>query len=282
MEDYWVWDVLTRRPTLHLIIKLAGPRAALTSAFERTAALHRLLREKTSVPVPEIVAASEQYRKWPWRYFIKTYLPGIEWAEVAGRVQADELRAARAQLGAAVAELHQVRFPAYGELDNQAVVTSPLPYPEALAQRVRRMVANPQAQAYLLAMLAQRGALFEGLHDPSVCHEDLHHYNLLLEKQDGAWKLSAVLDFEKAWAGDHEIDLARMDLWHMTLDPFWNAYREHGAVDPGYAQRKALYQLIWCVEFAQDTDIQIEITQSLCRALALPIIESFEPFRLKT
>lgn len=286
MQDYWIWEVEIRKPSLHLIVKQAGPRAVLTSTFERTAALHRLVQKHTAISIPgmlvsEVIAADESCQKWPWRYFIKTYLPGIEWAAAAKTAQPGALDPARIQLGEAVAALHQIRFTGFGELDRRAGVCEPLPYPQALARRVRQMIPSPPAQNYILTMLDRKAALFQDIHAPALCHEDLHHYNLLLDNENGEWRLAGILDFEKAWSGDREIDLARMELWHMTGEPFWNAYLERcplGAVD---AERKAAYQLIWCVEYAEDTTEQIEITRGLCRSLGLPVIETFEPFKAK-
>lgn len=286
MQDYRVWEAETRKPNLHLIVKQAGPRAVLTSTFERTAALHRLVRKGTarSIPatlVPEVIAADESCHKWPWRYFIKTYLPGIEWAAAAKNAQPGALFTARSQLGEAVAALHQIGFEGFGELNRQAGVCEPLPYPQALARRVRQMIPSQPAQDFILTMLDRKAALFQDIPTPALCHEDLHHYNLLLNGENREWRLVGILDFEKAWSGDREIDLARMDLWHMTGEPFWNAYLERCPLGAGDAERKAAYQLIWCVEFAEDTTGQIEITRGLCRSLGLPVIESFVPFKVK-
>ncbi len=72
-----------------------------------------------------------------------------------------------------------------------------------------------------------------------------------------------------------------MDLWQMTGEYFWRPYQERWPVDKGYTGRKPLYQLLWCVEYAQYSNERehLEITQSLCRSLGLPVIESFEPLR---
>ncbi len=278
MLDYRVWEVQTQKPDLRLVVKLAGPRAVYTSAFERTAALHRLVRAKTSVPIPEVIAADESCQKWPWRYLIKTYLPGIPWADVAKRVPGEALDTARFDLGNAVAALHELRFAGFGELDLLAEIPEPLPYPEALARRVWQMIPSPDRRDYILTMLAAHAGLFRNIQAATLCHEDFHWYNLLLDEVNREWRLAAILDFEKAWAGDREIDLARMDLWGMTGGPFWKAYQEHRLLDSGYTERKALYQLIWCVEYAENSREHLELTQGLCRELGMPVIESFAPF----
>ncbi len=278
-EDYRVWNIHTQNPDLHLIVKLAGPGAKYTSAFERTAALHRMVQERTSIAMPEVIAADESCQKWPWHYFIKIFIPGSEWASVEKQEPAISLNPARARLGSAVAEMHQIAFSGFGELYGRASVPEPLSYPEALEKRVRKMIHSLEGQDFILDALAARADLFANIRKASLCHEDLHHHNILLNNVNG-WRLATILDFEKAWAGDREIDLARMDLWQMTGDYFWGAYQERCPVDAGYTERRPLYQLQWCVEYAQYSGEHLEITRNLCRSLGLAVIESFETLRL--
>ncbi len=288
-EDYRVWNIHTQNPDLHLIVKLSGPQAKYTSTFERTAALHRLVRESTSIVMPAVIAADESCQKWPWRFFIKTFVPGSEWADVEKKEPAISLNPARAQLGSAVAELHQIAFSGFGELAAMVsmpgggagvAISEPLPFMDALEKRVRKMIPSPEGQDFILAAFAARADLFDNVPTASLCHEDLHRHNIILRSEDG-WRLATILDFEKSWAGDREIDLARMDLWQMTGEYFWGAYRERFPVDAGYTERRPLYQLLWCVEYAQysDDDEHLELTRRLCRLLGLPVLESFETLR---
>src|SRR5438309_1616094 len=77
-HDYIVLSAKLERPSTEVIIKLAGPDAALPCPFDRTAALHGLLRAQTAAPVPEVLAADVSYNSWPVRYMIKIFAPGVE------------------------------------------------------------------------------------------------------------------------------------------------------------------------------------------------------------
>ena len=66
----------------NVVMKLAGPTAARPSSFARTAALHRLVAQSTSLVMPETIAVDETCRVWPWRYFIRTHLDGSAWGDV--------------------------------------------------------------------------------------------------------------------------------------------------------------------------------------------------------
>jgi len=78
--------------------------------------LHRLVAARTTIPMAEILAVDVSYQDWPWRYLIKTHIPGLEWAVVRQRMSGEELFDAYRQMGEAVAQLHTIRFPTFGEL----------------------------------------------------------------------------------------------------------------------------------------------------------------------
>jgi aminoglycoside phosphotransferase (APT) family kinase protein len=265
--DYRVWKVDLQHPSLSIIVKLAGAGAEYSSSFERAAAIHRLVREQTTIPIPEVFLADESCRKWPWRVFIKEYLPGVEFADIRGDLAEAELRHAQAQIGDAVAQIHAVRFAGFGEIDQTGQVVEPSSCIKALEAHARRIIRSQQDQERFLAYLEQRSALFTGEAHAGLCHEDLHKHNILFRRDLVGWRLAAILDFEKAWAGPRESDLARMDLWKMTSETFWMAYQARQPVDPGYSARCALYQLLWCLEVAWDTAEHQATLQSILRKL---------------
>ena len=105
-----------------VVVKLAGPGASIACPFDRTAAIIGLVRARTSVPTPEVLAADVSYRVWPWRYMVTTYLSGATRMALRPRLDAAAPRDVRSQLGQAVAALHSIRFPAYGKIGAAGVV----------------------------------------------------------------------------------------------------------------------------------------------------------------
>ena len=115
-HDYLVLLLQLRRPSIDVVVKLAGPEASMAGSFDRTAMLHHLVATQTSIPMPEVLAVNMSYHDWPWRYLIKTHIPGQEWAMVRGQMNMEELSDAYRQIGSAVAQLHAIHFPGFGEL----------------------------------------------------------------------------------------------------------------------------------------------------------------------
>lgn len=276
-DDYFVLLVRLDHPAIQVVVKLAGPQASMACPFDRTAMLHRLVTARTTIPMPEVLAVNMSYQTWPWRYLIKTHIPGQEWVVARRQMSREDLSGAYRQIGDAVAQLHAIHFPAFGELDAGGAVQGDRPYLAALAERSRLFVRSARLRGLFLSVLEEHKNLFADVRQASLCHEDLHHHNILFEYRQGQWRLATILDFDKAWAGHHEIDLARLDLWKgMTSDEFWSSYEAICRIAPLYAQRRPIYQLLWCLEYAQPTAEHLADTQRLCAELGLTRLERFE------
>jgi aminoglycoside phosphotransferase (APT) family kinase protein len=273
---YWVVLAQAKQPNTQLVIKLAGADAALASDFERTAALHQMINAQTSLKVAEVLTTDSSCAIYPWRYLVKTYIEGQEWRDVRQQLDAAQQRRACAQIGNAVAQIHSIRFPRFGELDDAAEPVGDIVFQAALRERAKKSIRQARLLEISLKLLEEREALFVGVADACLCHEDLHHRNLLFTRQGDDWELATVLDFEKAWAGHHEIDLARMEFWDgMVGDGFWSAYSTTYALNEGYAERRIIYQLLWCFEYALNSPRHLQDTDRLCEQLGLPAITSF-------
>jgi aminoglycoside phosphotransferase (APT) family kinase protein len=276
-HDYLVLWVQLGYPSIQVVVKVAGPAAPLACPFERTAMLHRLVAARTTIPMPEVLAVDVSYQTWPWRYVIKAHIPGQEWANARPQMNAQELSNALGQIGHAVAQLHAIRFPAFGELVVDGHVAGDEPYIHVLAERARRSIKNARSRELFFSVLEERKHLFLDVRQPGLCHEDLHQHNIIFRQWQGQWRLATILDLDKAWAGHHETDLARLEFWTgMTGDGFWPAYKAIGTVDPLYPQRRPIYQLLWCLEYARPTAAHLADTQRLCAELGLPRLERFD------
>jgi fructosamine-3-kinase len=273
LADYVVMFARLHSPDLDVVIKLAGPQAALDCPFEQTAHFHELVKQRTNVPVAEILAVDVSYQTWPWRYLIARHIHGQTLASIRDALTATELADAQRQIGEAVAQLHTIHFPAFGTPD----VDGEISWRNALKRRAARFIQGEHSRELFFDVLEQRAHLFETVHQPALCHEDLHHYNILFRYHQNHWRLAAILDFDKAWAGHAESDLARLEIWNgMTGDEFWHAYKTTHVLDHHYPQRRAVYQLFWCLEYASPTVAHLADTRRVCAALGLAPIENFD------
>jgi aminoglycoside phosphotransferase (APT) family kinase protein len=278
-QDYRVLAIRLVNPELRVIVKLAGQMATLNSAFDRGAALIRLVRTHTNLPNSGIIAVDITCQRWPWRYTIATALPGEAWDVMRHRLTPDQRADAYTQLGEAVATLHNIPFTQFGEVVENGAVPFGAAYFPSLIARVQRRVPDPAKSQRVQAILREHGALFAEVTTPGLTHEDLNPGNILFQRgDDGRWTLSGILDFESAWAGSPESDLARLEFWRgMIGDGFWDGYTSVRAAPSGdYARRRLLYQLIWCVECGHTTAQHYQDTRWVCERLGVPV-EWFAP-----
>jgi Ser/Thr protein kinase RdoA (MazF antagonist) len=273
-DDYVVLHVGLRYPPLPVVVKLAGPASAYPAPFERTAWVHDLVASRTGLPVARVLAADTSLARWPWRYIVTTYIPGVPWSALQPRLDPEQQESAREQIAAALASLHDITFPTFGDLPPSE---TPTPYLDALLSRANARIKG-EANARLFAgVLSERRELFASIMQPCLCHDDLHRHNILFTPEGGGWRLAAILDFDSGWAGHHESDLARLDLWRgMTSPRFRRIYRAAHAVDPGYEERRPVHQLLWCLEYAESTPEHLTDTERVCRELGIPPVTRFE------
>lgn len=267
-NDYLVLAAQLRYPALKVSIKLAGPEASYPCQFDQTAAIYQHVVQHCDIPIPEVIAADVSYQNWPWRYLIQTYLHGEEWAASRLSMDREQRSSAYWQIGEAVAKIHSLRFPTFGEIVVDGAILAKQSCLEAIKERANTRIIAPELYSFFLSVLARYANLFDEVKDACLCHEDLHVYNILFNHIHGKWFLSGILDFDKAWSSHHEIDLARMEFWRgMTAREFWTAYQGRITISPMYQQRKLIYQLQWCLEYAQPTSEHLADTLKVCDQL---------------
>ena len=89
---------------------------------------------------------------------------------------------------------------------------------------------------------------------PHLCHYDFHSGNILAERNDGSLRLSGVLDFESAIAGDPLMDIAKALYYFTPADEPKKAalLAGYGALDRrDWQETLDLYRLyatleLWC------------------------------------
>ncbi|RPI83502.1 MAG: aminoglycoside phosphotransferase family protein [Chloroflexi bacterium] len=273
--DYLVLSVQLCKPDLTVVVKLAGPQALILCPFERTAALYRLVADRTNITVPEVFSADETCTELPWKYLILQHIQGIEWANIHRTLRPDELKAAYSEIGVAAAQLHTIRFSNFGEISVSGIVEKTCSFQDAFRERAQAFIKDEAFFEFFMSVFEHRKYLFVDL-GASMTHEDLHHYNLLFQPQQGRWRLATILDFDKAWAGHAESDLARLEIWRgMTNPDFWEAYSSVHTISPFYHERRPVYQLFWCLEFASSTEQHLADTLQVCHELGVRLPKRF-------
>jgi aminoglycoside phosphotransferase (APT) family kinase protein len=195
------------------------------------------------------------------------HVEGVEWRRLCPTLDGDAVRSVHRQLAEALLALQTTTARCFGDLD-EADPPGPADLPAALRRRADRLIADEALRVRFVALLDREA---DRLRDdsPTISHDDLHSGNVVLSPAaDGRWRLAALLDWDKAWAGPAESDVARMALWDdMTGPGFWEVYRSAVPERDGWPRRAALHQLLWCLEYAAPTERHRADTAALWAAL---------------
>ncbi|KQY43835.1 phosphotransferase family protein [Cellulomonas sp. Root137] len=243
------------------VLKLASSATRPALDYTRTATAQRLA-ETAGVPVARVVAAGDD---GALQHLLQEHVDGAEWREVRPRLGAAELATASACIARAVLRIQSVALPSFGGLDEPPGGT----LVDALHSRIALRVRDEERRALAHGVLDRHAGLFAEPVRPTLTHDDLHHANLLVRRAPDGWCLAAVLDWDKAWAGPAESDVARMAFWDDMTDPvFWSVYRRGEPAADGWAERESVYQLLWCLEYDVPTPRHERDTAALVARLA--------------
>jgi fructosamine-3-kinase len=149
-----------------------------------------------------------------------------------------------ADIGAALRRLHDQALDAYGWpvdyrlgtvlLDNKPARDWPGFWGEQRLAATAAILDRPTRERVEALTLRLPGLLPEAP-PPAFLHGDLWSGNILV----AGGRLAALVD-PACYGGDAEVDLAMLSLFDTPPDEFWDAY---GALEPGWEERRPLYQL---------------------------------------
>lgn len=181
-------------------------------------AVYGRIAKLTSLPVPDVLHEVADRGPDGRAVTVLSLVRGRPLSEVAA-ADAGLVPAMYRQMGALLAELHQVGEEAFGYLTTR--VLDPLPdngeyMRRQFGKKVREFeeLGGDRTLADAVARRVERdGGLFERCRGPVLCHNDLHEGNVLVVEEAGGWRVSGVIDVENAIAADPLIDLAKTDYY---------------------------------------------------------------------
>ncbi len=179
---------------------------------------------------------------------LSALLPGLEPAQV---------RDVYRELGRLLARIHRIPQPSFGYLVTRVV--SPHDSNRAMMRQMTGRVlgsfaANGGSPALHTALervlTGDQTALYDNCSAPVLCHNDFHDGNVMAVRTTTGVRMTGLLDFENALAGDPLLDLAKTDLYSRIDDPELLAalLDGYGPLPPDGADRLALYKLYHAAE----------------------------------
>lgn len=225
--------------------------------FSKEVFFARLLAERTTAPVawPQWLETSPEIFGWP--YIIAPRLPGLALADpavIANLSKDDRLQIARAQ-GETLGALQALTWEPAGDFDfaTGAIVPFEGGHIGHLIGEVRRHVTDadksgsltPGDHAWIEGVLGEAALVTDA--GPAVyLHNDFSLNNILVERRDGGWAITGVVDLMTSTLGGGEADLCRQAANYLDQDPaltraLIGAYRGAGGGGPDAQSFAPLY-----------------------------------------
>jgi Ser/Thr protein kinase RdoA (MazF antagonist) len=169
---------------------------------------------QAGISIPRWLRTDERRVHIPYRFALMTWLPGVTVRSLIGTPGTD---AAYRQMGALLRRLHAIPMPAYGYIVGdgirrpQAVNAD---YMHLAFEAAFRQFRDRDGDAILAGRLEHQVQVrFDVLADsagPVLCHDDFQQGNVLAARDEtGNVRLTGLLDFGNARAGDALFDLAK-------------------------------------------------------------------------
>ncbi|MFC9701212.1 phosphotransferase family protein [Streptomyces sp. NPDC056943] len=243
-----------------LVLKTAPRAGALALTHEKgllgTEALFHRLAARAGAPVPAVLHHEPAGPGTPAEWLVLTYLGGTTWDAARDLLTPADRAALRHRLGECLARVATVTGPVFG-YPRPAVGLSGPDWPSAfaamlhavLADAIRFEVALPAPTAVLADLPARFRRRLAEVRRPALVHFDAWEGNIVLARTGhGEWRLSGLIDGERAFFGDPLAELVGLDpLGSAEDDPDLMAgYRSLAPgpdLDTGARVRLALYRV---------------------------------------
>lgn len=194
-----------------LVLKVYAPESAWKA--QKEALVAELLRGRSDAALPQWLLHDLSGETLGRPFALISMLPG---ESMRARIGAPEAQGLYLAMGHLLRRLHDIAMPAYGIFGRSGVIEDYTTNRALMAPRFEVKFADfstcsgPPA---LLSRIERRAAeldhALDGCVGPAFCHNDFHPGNVLAARQDGVWRLSGLIDFENALAGDPLFDLAK-------------------------------------------------------------------------
>jgi aminoglycoside phosphotransferase (APT) family kinase protein len=203
-----------------LVLKIYGDEPAWAPAKEALVA--GWINDR--LPIPRWLRVDESRTVLPLRYALTTWLPG---RTLRSSVSDPDIEAVYRQAGAMLRRVHAISMSAYGYIVADGVLDPRSTHAdymgtafEQLFRSFRDKGGDPDLARRLQAIVHERSDVLAESAGPVLCHDDFHQGNLLAARgANGSLRLTGLIDFGNARAGDALFDLAKALFCSAHEDP---------------------------------------------------------------
>jgi aminoglycoside phosphotransferase (APT) family kinase protein len=209
--------------------------------------IHRLIKEKTSLPVADIYVFDDSRSLIPNDYMIMEYLPGKSVADLY--LRRSEYKSILEQTGKYLHQLHTcLQADQYGYLGEHHCMEPQSNWKLAFKIMWEKLIDDifscgiysEKESLYARECLERHLRHFEFQDRASLLHMDIWSQNLLV---DDSFTITGILDWDRALWGDPGIEFAVLDYVGFNQPAFWKGYGDQPEITAESQLRRIFYYL---------------------------------------
>ena len=242
----------------HFVIRFDLLTTKGRSRFESEAMAYAVLGD-SPVPVPRVAMLDRSRLIVPYDYLVTTKVPGMPVVDAWPSLTEQQREEAAYWSGKYLAIIHNHTFPRFGKLRELETVGFPTwsSYVHDYFQRYAKQalelgVLDADAIERVDTVLSKYRPILDGVKTASLIHSDYHFENILAV--DG--RVSGIIDFEWAFAGDPVADFAVDDKWDEmcpgSATLVYKGYMSERDLDPDHELKVGIYKMVGHVESIVD------------------------------
>jgi len=202
-------------------------------------AIHKLVKEKTTLPIPEIIFYDFSREIIESDYLIMDFIEG------------DFGYFDEAELGSLVKRLHEIKSDYCGYPDRKAPTAKS--WPKIFSAYVKlifddclscKIIDNDEYEWFLSVYNKNSEVVVDV--EPCFCHLDLWSQNILINNG----RITGILDFDRGLFGDPELEFAVLDTYGYATEAFFKGYGKSRPNDKNARIRQRLYIVYELIKYA--------------------------------
>jgi len=215
-----------------LVLRIAPPDSAGFLFYEKRMMaqepeIHAIIRQRTSVPIPEILVYDSSRSYIDRDYLIMERLPGVPLTHFPAR--SAQLNRILYRVGCYLRQIHSITADKYGYLGAHRCMDPQEDWASAFEIMWNKLVDDVVTVGYydkseehfVRGLFDCYRSVFDRPVTSRLLHMDIWAQNILV---DGDGEVTGIVDFDRALWGDKEIEFAVLDYCGISEPAFWEGY----------------------------------------------------------